>query len=67
MTILDKYVILPCGSVMNFETGAIHFTSRNRRGQKGMVLMDKEGKSHYFLERYLLQLKRDFDKEHGEV
>ena len=63
MVILDKYVIMPDGSVMDYESGAIYFTQRNRSGQKGMVLRDKEGKSHYFLERYLLQLKRDFDKE----
>ena len=63
MVILDKYVVLPCGSVMDYESGAIYFHSRNRRGQKGLVVKDKEGKSHYFLERYLLKLKRDSEKE----
>jgi len=66
MVILDKYVILPCGSVMDSELGSIHFNEKNQQGQKGMVLKDKEGKSHYFLERYLIQLKRDFDREDAD-
>jgi hypothetical protein len=64
MTILDKYVVMPDGSVMNFETGAIYFNTRNRSGQKGLVLKDDEGKSHYFLEHNLLKMKRNFDKQY---
>lgn len=63
MLILDKYVIMPGGSVMNYETGEIKFVTKNQTGQKGMVLTDSEGKSHYYLERYLINLKRKFDKE----
>tara|TARA_R110000822_G_scaffold210833_1_gene346496 strand:- start:386 stop:586 length:201 start_codon:yes stop_codon:yes gene_type:complete len=66
MTILEKYVIMPDASVMNFETGAIYFVTKNRNGQKGLVLRDDAGKSHYFLERYLLQLKREFDRNNED-
>lgn len=64
MTLFDTYVVMPDGSVMNFETGEMFFTTRNMRGQKGLTLKDQEGKSHYFLERNLLKMKREFDKQY---
>jgi len=64
MTLFDTYVVMPDGSVMNFNNGEIIFSTRNSKGQKGLVLKDVEGKSHYFLERNLLRMKREFDKQY---
>jgi hypothetical protein len=64
MTLFDAYVVMPDGTVMNYNTGEMIFSTRNSRGQKGLILKDQGGKSHYFLERNLLKMKREFDKQY---
>ena len=63
MVIFDKYVVLPCGSVMDFSSGEVIFSKRNSRGQKGYTLKDQSGKNHYFLEYNVLKKKRELDRE----
>jgi Ni,Fe-hydrogenase maturation factor len=63
MVILDKWLIIKDGCVMNTDTGEIHWFSRNRKGKKYFLLRDDKGKTHFWLQRNLLELYKNNQKE----
>ena len=54
MIIQEVFMVLEDGCVMNVNTGAIQWPSRNKRGQKYFIL---DGK--FYLQRNLLELYRE--------
>jgi hypothetical protein len=48
---------------MNTDTGEIHWFSRNRKGKKYFLLRDDKGKTHFWLQRNLLELYKKNQKE----
>ena len=63
MVILDKWLILKDGCVMNIDTGEIHWFKRNKQGKKYFLLKDDSGKVHFWLQQNLLDLYREHRKE----
>ena len=61
MIVNDVFLVLEDGCVMNLNTGAIQWPSRNKRGQKYFIL---DGK--FYLQRNLLELYRK-KKRNGKV
>ena len=61
MIVKEVFKVLEDGCVMNIETGAIHWPSRNKRGQKYFIL-----DGQFFLQRNLLELRRNKKKD-GKV
>lgn len=62
MIVFDKYVVLPCGNLMVYESGEIIYPKKTPNGKNGFVLYDEEGKHEFFLQSNLLKLKRESEK-----
>ena len=58
MIVKEVFKVLEDGCVMNIETGAIQWPSRNKRGQKYFIL-----DGQFFLQRNLLELRRNKKKD----
>lgn len=58
MVILDKWLILKDGCIMNVDNGEIHWCKRNKQGKKYFLLKDDTGKTHFWLQQNLLELYR---------
>ena len=54
MIVKEVFKVLEDGCVMNIESGAIQWPSRNKRGQKYFIL-----DGQFFLQRNLLELRKN--------
>lgn len=59
MIVADKWLVLEDGCVMNIDTGAILWETKNKQGQPCFKLIDDKGKMNFFLKSTLMDMKKD--------
>ena len=60
MTVADKWLVLQDGCVMNVDTGAILWSSKNKdTGKEQFKLVDDKGKVHFFFKNTLLEMRKE--------
>ena len=58
----DKWLVLEDGTCMNLDNGGILWASKNQKGQKHFKLIDDKGKTHFYLQRDLLNERREIER-----
>ena len=59
MIVADKWLVLEDGCVMNIDTGAILWQTKNKEGHPCFKLLDDTGKTHFFLKSTLMDMKKE--------
>jgi|688.fasta_scaffold624392_3 hypothetical protein len=66
MIVFDKYVVMPDGNLMIYNTGEIVYPKANHAKQLYFNLVDEDGANHFFLQSNLLKLKKKLEKDDAD-
>ena len=57
-----KWLVLQDGTVMNVDNGIILWATKDRSGRKHFKLLDSKGKTHFYLQRDLLNERKEVER-----